>query len=368
MRPAFSSTKQAAAFALLLLVLLLSPVLVGKNLLPPRDEVYSSMTWRHGPFSYLHQQIFAEKSDIDIAFIGSSRVWAGIDTPYVQEALSRQLGRKATVQTFGWSWLGFDALYFITQDLLQHRKVKMIVFDDEYWPAPHVAAARWFRYGENREALQGMSPAIQANYYFAALLGMPRNLLSLIRLNYPEELVLPDDAHWKNFYRSQNSKERLGALTVERGMSLSAPLVPYAPAINSQPSDVRIYSPETADVFRFSGPPTPAWQLQFAKQFAALAAAHQVKLVFLHLQPPFSDNETNSAYIQERECWPEILGTNVTMMGIPPAKLFSGISQEDLPKLFYTPDFCHFNKNGQAYFTQIITPALLQLYENQPAH
>ena len=86
----------------------------------------------------------------------------------------------------------------------------MIVFDDEYWPAPHVAAARWFRYGENREALQGMSPAIQANYYFAALLGMPRNLLSLIRLNYPEELVLPDDAHWKNFYTRQTRKSVWG--------------------------------------------------------------------------------------------------------------------------------------------------------------
>lgn len=368
MRPAFSSTKQAAAFALLLLVLLLSPVLVGKHLLPPRSEIYSSMNWRYAPSSYLHQQIFAEKEDIDIAFIGSSRVWAGIDTPYVQSELSRRLGRKAVVQTIGWSWLGFDALYFITQDLLEHRRVKMIVFDDEYWMAPHVAAARWFRFAENSDALRGMPLPIQANYYFAAILGMPRNLLSLVRTNFPEELVLPGNDHWKTMYHAPDSSERMGALTVERGISIDAPFVPYAPAIHSQTSDVVIYSPETRAAFRFDGLPTPAWQLQFAKEFATLAGAHQARLVYLHLQPPFSENETNNPVIQEREFWPDQLGTNVCMIGIPPARLFSGISPEDFPKLFYTGDFCHFNKNGQPYFTRIITPTLLQLYENSPAH
>jgi hypothetical protein len=38
MRPAFSSTKQAAAFALLLLVLLLSPALAGRKFLPSREQ------------------------------------------------------------------------------------------------------------------------------------------------------------------------------------------------------------------------------------------------------------------------------------------------------------------------------------------
>ena len=365
MRPAFASTKSAAAFAFFLLLLLLSPVLVGKKLLPPREEIYSGMTWRYGPFSYLHQQIFEETGAIDIAFVGSSRIWAGIDTPYVQEELTKRLGYPAVVRTIGWSWLGFDALYFITQDLLEHRKVKMIVFDDEYWPAPHVAATHWFRFAENYAVLDKMPVSIQANYYFAAILGIPRNLLSSIRSNFPEEQWLPGKNHWETFYRSQNSKERLGALTAERGMSLKEPLVPFAPPIKGQSSAVRIYSPDTKDAFRYSGPVTPPWQLQFASKFATLAMEHQVKLVFLHLQPPFSDNETNNPYIQERECWPEKFGTKITMVGIPPAKLFSGILPEDFQKLFYTPDYCHFNQNGQAFFTKIITPTLLEIYEKQ---
>jgi len=44
MHPAFGSTKSAAAFALLLLVLLLAPLLAGKNLLPPRELADS--LWR----------------------------------------------------------------------------------------------------------------------------------------------------------------------------------------------------------------------------------------------------------------------------------------------------------------------------------
>jgi hypothetical protein len=50
MRPAFSSTKQAAAFALLLLFVLLSPVLAGKRWLPPRECSYAVQGWDNGPY------------------------------------------------------------------------------------------------------------------------------------------------------------------------------------------------------------------------------------------------------------------------------------------------------------------------------
>src|SRR5215469_11422980 len=47
MRPAFSSTRQAGAFVLLLLALLLAPALVGKKFLPSREAVYSSIWWKN---------------------------------------------------------------------------------------------------------------------------------------------------------------------------------------------------------------------------------------------------------------------------------------------------------------------------------
>ncbi len=93
MRPAFASTRQAGAFAFLVLVLLLLPVLVTKSLLPPRQELYAFMGWETtGPHPYHSRLIFEEKEDIDIAIVGSSEILYGIDAPYVQEALSKKLG------------------------------------------------------------------------------------------------------------------------------------------------------------------------------------------------------------------------------------------------------------------------------------
>ena len=64
MRPAFSSTRQAGMFALLLLVLLLLPLAMPKSLLPPRREVYSSLPWGYGGYPYISEQIFDEKGDL----------------------------------------------------------------------------------------------------------------------------------------------------------------------------------------------------------------------------------------------------------------------------------------------------------------
>jgi hypothetical protein len=370
MRPAFSSTKSAAAFALMLLFILLSPVLVGKKLLPPREEVYTSQTWRYCACGFLDDQIFKETSDIDVVFIGSSRMWAGIDTPYVQKEFSKKLGRPAVVLTLAWSWAGFDAVYFIGQDLLKHRKVRMIVFDDEFRDddVPNVSATHWFRFGEDWQDVAGMPLRIQSDYYLAAVLGMPRNLLSIVRPNYSEPLVSEDFQHWSTVFAAKDPHEELGTLTARRSLYPDDLFASFSPKTRARTDDVCVFSPETRDQFEFSGPRTPGWQMSFAKKFADLAASREVKLVFLHLNPAYSNNETNSPLIQERECWPEVLGTNVVMMGIAPAKLYSGLDGSNLAKLFYTPDHLHYNENGEKFFTPLITPALLQIYENQTAH
>src|SRR5277367_5862797 len=95
MRPAFSSTRQAAAFVLMVLAVLLSPMLVGKSCIRSRDQIYSSLPWGTGPYPYLYNQIFEEKGDIDVAFMGTSSMWYAMDTPYFQQELSKKLGRPA---------------------------------------------------------------------------------------------------------------------------------------------------------------------------------------------------------------------------------------------------------------------------------
>lgn len=367
MRPAFSSTGQAAAFALLLFSLLLLPLIMGKSLLPPREQIYSSIWWANGAYPYLDQQIFEEKGDIDIAFIGASHIWQGIDTPYVQKQLSGKLGRQAVVRTFGWGGSGYDALYFIAQDLLEHRKVRTLVYydvyDEEDIPRiPHVLAPRWFRFGDNAEALSGLSGTVQASYYFASVLGMPRNLLCLISPNKPADLFALSTNCWVIKQRALNPAGQLGALTEMLGYAARlpdhAPYMEYLPATPAAPSEACIYSPKTKSQFEFGGMQLPPAQLHFARKFVELAKAHGCQLILLHV-PVLS--ERKSPVIREHLFWPDMLHADIAMVGIPAAKLFSNLTENDILKLYC--DQAHFNKNGQAYFTTLITPALLSLYD-----
>jgi len=362
MSPAFSSPKSAAGFALLLLLLLLAPALAGRALLPPRDQIYSSAPERWGPYAYFHRQIFEETNEADIVFMGSSHIGCGIDTPRVQRELSRKLGRDATVFSLGWPYAGFDGLYFIARDLLQHRRVKMLVIQDEFagTPIPHFAASRLFRFADDAEVLRGLPLNVQAGFYAEAIRGMPRNLLGLVRPNLPVDASPGRTNAWEGFYHAPGIESRLGTLTARIGFDYDPEFADFTPATPALPAEVRVYSAETKSDFEFSGPPTPPAQLHFARQLAELAKAHGTKLVFIHL-PEFT--EMRAENIHEREIWPEALGADAAMLGVPPAKLFRGISDDEVRKLYYDPG--HLNQNGQAWFTQFITPALLDIYESK---
>jgi len=64
-----------------------------------------------------------------------------------------------------------------------------------------------------------------------------------------------------------------------------------------------------------------------------------------------------------RTFWPDVAHAAVTMIGVQPAKLFAGLTDDQMRKLY--SDSVHFNENGQNYFTALMTPTLLKLYESQ---
>ena len=366
MSPAFSSTRQAAAFALLLLALLLLPALMGKSVLPPREQVYSSVPWEVGAFPYMHDQIFEEKGDIDVAFMGSSRIWWAIDTPWVQEQLSAKLGRPAVVRSLCWNWAGFDALYFTMKDLLEHRNVRVIVFNDcssGTGNNAHTAAPYWFRLGDNAEDIVGLPLNSRVSFYSSAILGMPRNLLGMVRTNLPavpmEELTWTwRPTGFTNLPNLSNPSARLGAagLYTKTGRTFPA----YVPQNGAGPEDVRLYSEATKGDFQFSENSLAEMQADFLRKIAALAKAHHVKLVYLHL--PLAADRT-AAKLEEPAYWPDFLGGELAMMGVPPARFFAGTPEDSYPGLFW--NFDHLNVDGQEYFTKLITPDLLRIYEDQ---
>jgi hypothetical protein len=363
MRPAFSSTKSAAAFALLLLVLLSLPVVVGKNLLPPREQIYSIQGWGNGPYPWIRHEIFEETNDIDIAIMGSSHILQALNTPYLQARLGEKLGRPAVVRTIAWGGAGYDALFFIAQDLLEHRHVRMLVFYDEN-PDADLRNALLFRFGDNGDSLAGLPLNDKGLYYFAAVIGMPRNLLCLFRPNLPAPLVSNPPNYWEQHYASGSVVKLLGCTSSELGFNYDAmsdnfsAFTPFAPRTAATPADVEIFSATQKNDFEFAGDPLPVWQVQFARRLTELARTNGCGLVMLHI-PVLADAPQKA--IRERAFWPEIFESQVTLIGIPPAKLFAGLTDQELHWLFTNRS--HLNKNGMEFFTSIVTPILIKLYE-----
>ncbi len=368
MAPSFSSTREAGAFALFLLFVLALPLLIPKSALPPREQIYATLPWEVGPFPFIHRQIYEEKGDIDIAIMGSSHVWASLDTPYLQQKLSEKLGRKAVVVTIAWPWTGFDALYMMARDLMEHRKVHMLVFSDETGlverDAPHEQAWRWFRYSEEIAEMAGLPWRTRMTYYYGTILGMPRTLLTMIRPNLPpvetpEKFKTLDEVHhWIM------PSERMGALSVlEDYPDRPEDFAPYTPDWNASPSEVVTYSPATASEFQFDKGSLHSLQIYYGRKLAAMAQAHGTKLVYLSIPTTVS---RRLPVLRERYFWPDALRANIILLGIPPRELFAGLSDADVTKLFW--DNVHFNLNGQKYFTRIVAPKLFDIYDETEAH
>jgi hypothetical protein len=370
MRPAFTSPKAAAAFGLLLLFLLAAPWLSAHKLLPQPKETYSSESIRWEKFPWVQKFIFEETNDIDIAFVGSSHMLTGIDTPYVQQKLDEQIGHKTVVRTIGWLASGFDGLYFFTKDLLAHRRVKTLVFYDECaGPVTYEMQSfmpQWYRFGKDDLVLGGLPLAYRGISYYAAVVGMPRNLLEVLSSNRPRESS--DEMAAGGLKGNANPELTLGSMGSPIGFAplfndSSARFIPFVPQTAATSADLRVFTPATASEFVFSGRPLPVSQIYFARQFALLARSKGCTLVELHL--PVFDERTSRVMTESRD-WPEVMQTEVGLMGIPGARLFAGLSEPETELLFSNPG--HLNLNGQKYFTASITPGLLQYHEAHLTH
>jgi hypothetical protein len=355
MRPAFSRTRYAAVFAALLGVLIVAPAVVARVGILDRESVYSALPVEAGPVSHIRRQIFDETADIDVVFVGSSLMWSGIDAPFVQEQLSAALGREAVVTVIASVWPGLDRDYAFLKDLLARRRVALVViqFPNRDRPTrdaaaavnrvsdqPYVLAFRLYRAGDFPEVGEGLALRARAALYGGAILGLPRQLLSAARDNR----MTPSPV-----------EATLGARLQELGF-YGAPFTPFEPVPPQLAAAEMTYSPGAESSYRFFDEPLPPFQQHFAALIAALLAAHDVPAVVLHIPQA---NEIDAQFVEERVDWRAATGIDATMVGIPPARLFRGFSEEETLR-FFSSD--HLNRNGAVFFTRAVMPALLEAY------
>jgi hypothetical protein len=349
-RPAFDSTLQLGAFTAILLAALTLPITLSWVGAPSRRAVYEAATTGVGPFPFFKHQIFDEKSDIDLLFIGPSLLWVAIDDNYLEQTLSQRLGRPSKVLTLGTNWRGEDLYYTLLKDISSHRKIKTLVITmptlSQLADEPHSHSFGWLGYGQSPELLGLLPFKSRLQIYAEELLGSPRHLLSLIRPNRPE----PVDPN-------SPSEKHLGALLVRQGFRgekfVESHLAP--PVI---PTEEMIQQTAPPGTFEFTGPPLGPYQLGVNQALLRLARERKIPVILLHV--PLG-SERDDTRVKERLNWPEFFGNPaLPLVGIPPQRLFPGMKDEQILSYYYDD---HLNLNGNQYFTRAVAPALLRIYE-----
>jgi hypothetical protein len=300
--------------------------------------------------------------------MGSSHLYQGIDTPYLQAELSRELGRPAVARTIGWGGAGYDALYFIAKDLLSQRRVRtLVVYDEVNRPDQrNIQSPIWFRWSDDAREVAGLPWQERARFYLASIVGMPRCLLGMLHRNYDAELVPQIPNEQEMVLHAPSPATRLGSFPADAGFRADPlkydfpPFTRFAVSHAERAKDVKAYTEENAATFEFGDQPIPTWQSFFVKKLSKLAHDHGTKLIFIHI-PTF--DERRAQKIRERVCWPRYLEGDVALIGIPADKLFLGLTDDQIRLLYFNPG--HFNRNGMEYFTQVITPAISNLLTQQ---
>lgn len=350
LREALPTPAHRLGLLALLLGLLAAP-LMQRAYPHNRAQLYLSVPTSNGPFSFLEREIFDRRDDIDILFLGSSTSLAGIDAPYIEQALTDHLGRKTTVVSFGSNWRGEDLLYTQLRDVLARRKVRLLVFatpslaDDQ--DGPH---SQRFRWAEPRDDADAPPLPLRARIqeYGLQVLGSPRRWLLYVR---DERGTPPDsiDAH-------------LGALRAQRGFGrLGQAVDPFVSARPDPPAfsaDELLFGPGTGHRFPLAEMPLSAYQSHYLMRIGQLTASHQVHIAALHVTRYV---ERGSDVIDERADWRQYFGDHVSTIGATPRRLFAGLEPDMLRRLYYDDD--HFNENGQTYFTRAIAPGILRAYD-----
>jgi hypothetical protein len=332
MFPAFEDWRAAARFAALLLVLLLLPVILARIGLPPRSEVYNGLRLGGGPYVKTRQQLFATQGDIDIAFVGSSILNVAVNADELQSRLEERYGPNVNVRMFGYVFQGYDMQYVMMRDVLEHRRVKMLVmsFSGPRYISdrPHVQLHNVLRWGDYSEMLDGLRFADRASIYASCVLDGPRQLVKFLRLERPIDAA---DSH--------------RSLMVHESV----------PEITAAPAPAVLLSDATRDQFMFGEPEMTDRQRLFAIKIAELAAQHHVALVVLNIPTP---EEFAYDRIWERADWRHLLAGDPTVVAFRRSDLFG---QEPASRFF--ADSVHMNAEAQERFTRSLDAYLMTRYE-----
>ncbi len=340
--PSFQTNRQALAYCVLIYLLLASPILLAASGTLSKRAVYSSLPALFCDSQSLYKEIYEKKSDADVVFVGSSMVWNAIDVDTIQRRLRAACGDDKNVVMLAHNSYGLDADYFLLHDLLQKRRVRLVMIQmplaTGFSAWPHVLAEAWFTL-DNWTNICGPELPLPAkiSLYSQAVLGAPRKILSLLRPDAFGQIV-------------NNCEEHSGSLFHKIGIE-------FHPAPPNLVPDQLFYS-SAPQSFDFDPKPINQYQLYFLNKIMSLLKSNGVTVICLH--PPLL-KDVKMTKVVEPGRWPELLEIHPDIFGVPGKDLFKGLSEEDDKRLF--EDGMHLDANGCVYFSEAISGGVISAYQ-----
>jgi hypothetical protein len=353
MHPAFRSTRAAIAFCALMVFLLGLPMMLSWAAAPSREQNFISMTNQVGPVGYVAAQIYDDREDTDVLFVGSSRLMHGVDIGLVQKALGTRFGRPARVVKLALNWPGEDLQSYMLREYLERHRVKLLLWNlpqpRAFSDGPHPQAFRWIEFNDFKQSLSEFSPYYSVLLYSNLVLGAPRQALAKLLPN----LLANDERSLQSFteHLHQDPEHRVGFL--------GRPFVPDSLSVPS--SSEQDLMTVTSPLLDAVGPFPGAYQLSHIHRFADEAKEHGTQVVLLHIP---DIQEFGGKRIPELASWDKVLGPDYQMIAVPANELFNGIDRERFLNFF--ADNNHFNRNGETLFTERITPSILRVLDHSP--
>jgi hypothetical protein len=362
-RPALPTVAAKIGFLLGTTVCLLLPVFLGRRANP--DHLIA-VPWKWAPAAHLYRESTAGRPDIDVLLLGSSLLEAGIDAPYLREALSRDLGRPAEVQELLAAGYSLLVPYELLKETLRHRKVSLAViahFADEPGPPTGHEAISHYLWDEAEDAsiFAGEPLPVRASWYAFGVLGGPRRLLGAIRRDGrmgPSgiDLAVLDLRH----AALGGELRRLGYSDSPGGAAPHLPFVELQPTPPSVPLATTFYrGPGTNPRFTEIGPPPPA-DLELLVAILRLARDHGTRVVLLNMAGIRTPTEQTDQVVHVVSLPQDLYRQGLSVIGVPNSTLFAGLSTEQLHGLY--TDHRHFSINGARYYTRVIAPSLIDAF------
>lgn len=353
--PAFRRDWHAFLFVLSIIFLLLLPLLIMMSGRLSARDGFLSMHEGLASFEHNYKEIYDKTGDLDVLFIGGSRVVEGIDTSIFAKRLRETTHKNVCVTTFKHGFAGEDLDYFQVSELLKRRKVHLVVWQTPainypYLDQPNPASIIWFM-AQDQDMLKETPWKQRIKLYTQCVYVSLRDLLSIARPNPFAKFDVAGEG------KLHFGGERVGF----EPDTYSAPHDDFR-EFNPRPPQLdlkQIFYATNPSIFKFMHQPMGNYQQRFLIRAIELLKQHNVPLVLIHMPTVFEPSDV----IEERFDSRSLLGPKVHLMGIQKNQLFSGLSPSQVLLLY--KDTKHFNANGAPFFTNTVFQGLADVYQQK---